>query len=145
MLVRPMLEYACEVWDPYVKELQLKLESVQRQALRFIYSSYRRQDSVSPLYDRASLPLLQVRRKQKRLKLFYSIINNLTLVDMHRYIDEDTSRINRNKHGQHVKERRFNKECFRYSFFVQTARDWNLLNESVVGARGRLEFASLIS
>jgi hypothetical protein len=33
-LVRPSLEYACSVWDPYTKENIIQLEQVQRRAAR---------------------------------------------------------------------------------------------------------------
>lgn len=43
-LVRPKLEYACEVWDSYVKKnLSQNWWSRQRQALHFIYYQYWRQ------------------------------------------------------------------------------------------------------
>lgn len=145
MLIRPLLEYACEVWDPHVKYLVSNLEQVQRRALRFVFSSYRRLDSVSPLYKRANLPLLQVRRKQKRLNLFYNIMNNLVLVNKQQYINESMSRITRNKHARHVEERKFSKDCLRYSFFLQTAREWNKLPAHVVTAETREEFSSLVS
>lgn len=137
VLVRPILEYACELWDPHFHYLVSDLERVQRRALRFIFSRFRKQDSVMPLYNKANLPLLQVRRKQKRLNLFYSIINNQVPIDKDLYIKESTSRIIRNKHPKHVEERRFTKDCMKYSFFVQTARDWNKLPNHIACANSR--------
>lgn len=145
VLVRPILEYACEVWDPYLKDSVSKLEQVQRRALRFIYSRYRRQDAVTPLYARANLPLLNVRRKEKRLSFFYLIINELLLVDKSRYINESKTRIVRNKHSRHVKENRFHKNCYKYSFFLSTARDWNCLPANIVNAGTREQFSALVS
>lgn len=69
--VRPVLEYACEVWDPHTAANIVKLESVQRKALRFIFNKYRRLDSVSDLYRRGGLETLEFRRKKSRLKLLY--------------------------------------------------------------------------
>lgn len=39
-LVRPTLEYACAVWDPYKKNQIDKLEKIKRLAARFICSRY---------------------------------------------------------------------------------------------------------
>ena len=35
-LCRPLLEYACEVWDPFIVRQMKLLENVQRRAVRFI-------------------------------------------------------------------------------------------------------------
>lgn len=40
-LVRPILEYAATVWDPYHKEELNSLEMVQRRAARFVQSQHR--------------------------------------------------------------------------------------------------------
>ena len=34
--MRPLLEYACSVWDPYTEENISRLEAVQRRAARFV-------------------------------------------------------------------------------------------------------------
>jgi len=51
-LVRPLVEFAAPVWDPYrVKDIN-KLEMVQRHAARFTKSDYRRSTwAVSQLVD----------------------------------------------------------------------------------------------
>jgi hypothetical protein len=38
-LVRPLMEYACTIWDPHTKENINKLEAVQRRSARFEYMS----------------------------------------------------------------------------------------------------------
>ena len=37
-LVRPLMEYACTIWDPHTKENINKLEAVQRRSARFVYN-----------------------------------------------------------------------------------------------------------
>lgn len=103
-----MLEYACEVWDPYVRKLHWKVYS---DAHCILFTRATEDRIRCPLFTTDILPLLPLRRKKekkKRLKLFYGVINNVALVNKHQ--------VTRNKHGRHVKEK-FNKECFRYSFF----------------------------
>lgn len=48
-IVRSKLEYAAEVWDPHHKTAILKLERLQRIAVRFIYKIYARHDYQSSL------------------------------------------------------------------------------------------------
>ena len=37
-IVRPIMEYASQIWDPYLKKQVKQLEKVQNQALRFIFN-----------------------------------------------------------------------------------------------------------
>jgi len=48
-LVRPHLEYASAVWDPYTARHSNKLDKVQRRAARFVRRDYRRTTSASQL------------------------------------------------------------------------------------------------
>ena len=75
-LVRPIMEYAAPVWDPYYNIDTYKLEKVQRRAARWILSEYSRTISVTSLLSTLNIPMLQQRRQSSRLTLFYKIINN---------------------------------------------------------------------
>ena len=48
-LVRPQLEYASTVWDPYTKSNTNALKMVQRRAARFVSGNYRRQANVGTM------------------------------------------------------------------------------------------------
>ena len=48
-LVRPILEYATEVWDPHYKCLIYKIQMVQRRAARWVLPDYRFQSSVTAM------------------------------------------------------------------------------------------------
>ena len=50
-LVRPILEYASTVWDPYTQANIYKLEMVQRSAARFVFQNYRRNASPSAMIN----------------------------------------------------------------------------------------------
>jgi hypothetical protein len=69
--VRPILEYACTVWDPHTDTNINKLEMVQRRAARFVLNNYHRTASVSAMIDYLKWPSLQERRKDARLTMFY--------------------------------------------------------------------------
>ena len=50
-LVRPTMEYASCVWDPYTNTNIKKLEMVQRRAARFVKGDYDRTSSVTAMLD----------------------------------------------------------------------------------------------
>jgi hypothetical protein len=74
-LCRPVLEYACEAWDPYYAKDIYKLELVQNKALRFILNLKGIQ-SMSDARDRLRINTLESRRKSCRLKLLTHLITN---------------------------------------------------------------------
>ena len=50
-ILRPKLEYASSVWDPYTAENINKLEGVQRRSARFVCNKYSRKESVTSMLD----------------------------------------------------------------------------------------------
>ena len=77
-MVRPQIEYAFAVWDPYYSNKKNKLESIQRRAARWVFGDYRRTSSVSSMLQQLSYPSLQIRRKISRLQLFHKIFHHQT-------------------------------------------------------------------
>ena len=80
-LVRPCLEYASSVWDPYTDAHIQKLESVQRRAARWVVSRYRQTSSVSDMLQDLNWPSLQSRRRQARPVNMYKYIHGLLVID----------------------------------------------------------------
>ena len=73
--IRPILEYSCQVWHPYlVKDIE-KLECVQKFALRLCVKQWDL-DYTNLLFI-CNLPTLAARRKYINLCIMYKIINNL--------------------------------------------------------------------
>ena len=62
-MVRPQLEYASAVWDPYHVGDISELEKIQRRAARWVLNDYGRFSSVSLMLDQLKWPTLQIRRK----------------------------------------------------------------------------------
>ena len=67
-LGRPILEYACSVWDPYAKKNIDKLENVQHRAARFVPHNYHKlwycnTSSIIAMLDCLGWPFLQHRWK----------------------------------------------------------------------------------
>ena len=70
-LVRPSLEYASAVWDPYNDKEVTKLEKVQRRAARWVVRRFRQTSSVSEMLEQLQWPPLSQRRRLARLALMY--------------------------------------------------------------------------
>ena len=69
--VRPILEYACTVWDPSTDTQMKILEAVQRRAARFVVNRYHNTSSVDAMINRLEWPSLHQRRKTCRLAMMY--------------------------------------------------------------------------
>lgn len=80
--VRPKLEYASEIWDPYYKKDTYAVEMIQRKAARFCMNNYRRESSVTELIETRGWDSLQLRRKQARLSLMCKLSNNLIDINL---------------------------------------------------------------
>ena len=72
-LVRPILEYASSVWDPYEEKDITKIEKVQRRAARFVLNRYRQTDSVTAMLEELGWHTLQQRRRKARLSMLHKI------------------------------------------------------------------------
>ena len=75
-LVRPNLEYAATVWDPYTKKDKDKLERVQNQAARFCMNNYDRHASVTAMKRELQWKSLEERRRVSRLCMMYKTTKN---------------------------------------------------------------------
>ena len=58
-LVRPILEYAATVWDPYTENEISSIEKVQRRAARWVSNRRRQISCVSSIRDSLEWPSLQ--------------------------------------------------------------------------------------
>jgi hypothetical protein len=125
--VRPILEYAAVVWEPYRIGQKKSLERVQRRAARFVTNTYDRTVSVSSLMSQLGWNSLEERRCKARLKCFYNVFNNLGgWSDLSTHLREPAFR-GRRDHCFKVYIPMAKKDFYKYSFFVRTCRDWNSL------------------
>lgn len=125
-LVRPCLEYASSVWDPYKACNIKKLEMVQRKAARFVCKDHRRSTSASILLQQLGWPTLQERRLNSRLKLFHKSINNIVALPVPDFV-EITRYHTRSSlaNGFSYRHVRVNTDVFKWSFWPRTIPDWN--------------------
>ena len=76
-MVRPHLEYASKVWDPYLQKDIKLLEGVQKFALRVCSKNY--DNSYEDLLDTFQLPELSTRRLYLRLALLLRLFMSHTI------------------------------------------------------------------
>lgn len=140
--VRPLLEYASIVWDPYRKCHESQIERIQNLALRFIFSRYKRTESVSSMRQEAQLDSLAKRRKISRLKELFSITTGMTKLDPQLYLRPSTSRSQRTSNVRAIAPYQYKNDVFKYSFFCRTIVEWNALPNEVVSCCNLKSFES---
>lgn len=142
-LIRPKVEYASPIWDPYQKYLINALESLQNRAARFIHSSYSYDVSISALKEKSKLQSLLHRRTISSLglfhKFFYSSLNRMP------YITPPSRISQRTGHPLQVSKPRTHTTTFSTSFFSRTASEWNALPHHVVSTNNRHMFYAAVS
>ena len=77
MYIRPLFEYACELWDNCGIGNSQKLEQLQLEAARIV-TGLHIFTKTEILYIETGWELLSVRRKRRKLQLFYNIVNKNT-------------------------------------------------------------------
>ena len=130
-LVRPLLEYSSSVWDPHTKTLVNKIEMVQRRAARFCHNDYKtiEKGCVSEMIRKLNLEPLNIRRTNKRLTIFHKAINgHLALPIGHL---QPVLRRTRHLNSKAYNTIHTSKDCYKYSFFPRTIKDWNSLPDKI--------------
>ena len=143
-LVRPQLEYAAPIWDPYTKEKTLQLEKIQRRAARWTTSNYDYRSSVTSMLDQLSWRTLEQRRADARLCLFYKMIHGIVAVPLPDYV-QPTYRVSRYCHSMTFRQIHTNRNYYKYSFFPLAIVQWNALPESVVSLQDLEAFMVAVS
>ena len=130
VLVRPQLEYAAPVWDPYTKEKRLQLEKVQGRAARWTTSNFDYRSSTTATVDKLGWRTLELRRADARLCLFFKIVYGLIALPLPEYI-EPSNRISRYCHSMTFRQLQTSTNYYKYSFFPLAIVQWNALPADV--------------
>ena len=136
-MVRPTLEYATTVWDPYPRPYLQKdikaVEQVQRRAARYVLNDYstRTPGCVTGMVNKLQWESLETSRRNDRLTMLYRIQHGL--VDIHP--DSYLQQSDRRTRGEHrLYQERTGSETYSYSFSPRTIRDWNMLPSRTTSA-----------
>ncbi len=125
-LVRPQLEYASSVWDPYHQEQISKIELVQRRAARWTLNNYAPLASVSDMLSKLGWRSLELRRCDARLALFYKVVHGFVAIPLPSYIVQP-SRFPSHSHSHYFRQVQVSRDYYKYSFFSLTIVQWNAL------------------
>jgi len=143
-LVRPQVEYAAVVWDPYTQENQKKIEMVQRRAARYVCNTYSREASVTTMLQELGWRSLLQRRADIRLVFLYKCINGLVAVDLSKDLNQQ-ARTSRHRNSSSYIVPCDKRDYIQQSFLPHTLFQWNLLTESVVTSPSLDTFKKLVS
>ena len=140
-MVRPILEYASPVWDPYQQTDIKALEQVQRRAARYVFNDYstRTPGCVTKMLDDLEWEPLEVRRRHDRLSMFYRMQHNLIDIPANRYLSSSDSRT---RGTVKFFQERISDTTYSNSFYPRTAREWDKLPSRVVSAASLEDFRS---
>lgn len=141
-LVRPILEYAAPVWNPYTDTDVNRIEQVQKNAARFVTNNYNPYVSSSDLVNTLNWDTLEQRRLNNQTILFYKFHNNLINLNLPESIElsSKTSRFN----SYQYKQLQANISSFNYSFFPRSIRIWNKLPNTVCTSQNVSSFKAAV-
>ncbi|KAK6191011.1 hypothetical protein SNE40_002761 [Patella caerulea] len=132
-LVRPIVEYASTVWDPYTQKDVHTLEMVQRRGARYICNKLGNRSSVDHMLDKLEWKSLEQRRKEARLTMLFKIQNKDVDINAENRLIPPR-RLTRNMHQLSFQVPNTNSGYRKFSFFPRTIRDWNSLSPDIVSA-----------
>ena len=135
-LVHPHLDYASNIWNPYLLEDMRTIEKIQRRATKLIplfkqYSYYERLSALN-------LPSLQYRRLRMDLIMTYKILHGTVHLSKDHFFIMNTNPTRTN--GFKIYKSRCIKSARRYSFSQRIIDHWNRLPPEIVNAPNLLSF-----
>ena len=128
-LVRPILEYATVVWDPYQQYLINNIEMVQRRAARWVKQEYGITTSVTSILNNLKWSTLSKCRQYSRLILFIKFLHhNPPIIKIpNHYLPSTMSHCTWSTHYLRYIPLSSSMTYFQKSFFPRTIIDWNNL------------------
>ena len=130
-IVRPSMEYAAVIWDPYHHNNIQQLEKVQRRAARWVLNDFNRFSSVTAMLQHLSWPSLQLRRKISRLQALFKIIHQDYSLSIPLHFISMT-RSTRLYHPHRFILPNSSTHSYQQSFFSRSIKDWNNLPSSII-------------
>ena len=138
-LLRPLLEYAVPVWNPYLVKDIHAIENVQRRASRL---ALRQKGGDIQYEERCTIlnwPLLSTRRTYFSLVECYKIVFGLSHLDFQEFFEFAKVHSTRANHSYKLCLKSSKINCFKHSFFfIRVVSYLNSLSKNIVKA-GTLE------
>ena len=135
-LVRPHLDYASNIWNPYLLEDMHTIEKLQRRATKLIPSL--KQCTYQERLSALNLPSLQYRRLRMDPIMTYKILQGTVHLRKDHFFIMNTNPTRTN--GLKIYKHHCNKTLRRYSFSQRIIDHWNRLPSEIVNAPNLLSF-----
>jgi len=135
-MVRPLMEYAPAVWDPYYVGDTLELEKVQCRAARWGLNDYGRYSSVSSMLVQLGWVTLKIRCTTTRLQTLFKILHNAYSINIPPHYFPKT-RHTRQYHTLHFIIPNSATAAYQQSYYSRTIKEWNHLPQEII-ERGNL-------
>ena len=129
-MVRPIVEYACPVWNPHQQYLSDKLERVQRNASRWILGS---SIDYSERLEYLGWPTLNSRREFLSLVQLFKFINGFSRVDLCNYLTFSNSRT-RSTNNVKIWTPYARTNILKNSFWYKYIKIWNDLPNDIISS-----------
>ena len=142
-LVRPIMEYAASVWDPYHHNDIQTLEKVQRRAARWVMNDYSWYSSVSNMLNNLNWPSLHLRHRISRLQTFYKAIYKLSALSIPSYF-APSQRLTRHFHPLHYIILSTRTTSHQQSYFPRSIKEWNELPSYIIESNNLQSFTTLL-
>ena len=142
-IVRPTLDYASSVWDPYRTTDINRVEQVQRRAARFVHCNYwdRTPGCVSRMVRELGWPPLVDRRREHRLTMLYKIQRGLVDINPGPILRTNDRRT---RGGNRIYQPAAPQPVYKYSFYPRTIQEWNMLPPTTTDCPTLEEFTAAI-
>ena len=133
-LVRPHLEYACQVWDSHLSKDKAALEKAKKFACKLAILKWG--SSYEELLSLTDLKSLQDRRLDFKLGLIFKMVHTLALC----YFPADSwayrtkHRCSWNSNSLQLLRPPARTNAYLNSFFPHTIAKWNMLDNSTITA-----------
>ena len=137
--IRPLVEYASNVWCPYKLKHVRAIEKIQRHFTRRIpmFRDYSYEERLA----RLNLETLELRRLRFDLVLYYKMFNDLGSFDVNCYFEFPTrTRQTRSDGGKPLPKIRGKTKVLENHFFQRRIECWNSLPEFVRSATSVKQF-----
>lgn len=137
-IVRPHLEYGCQIWDPHLVKDKTALENVQKFACRI--ASARWDEGYEDLLNHLNLQPLHQRRLHAKLGLLYKIIHKLCFFPENTFQERSICHSHRVTHQHQLNIPFAHSNSYLYSFVPHTISTWNSLPDNFVCAPSYASF-----
>ena len=129
-LVRPNLEYAVQVWNPYQKGEKEKIEKIQRRATKMVREL--KDNCYEERLHKLDLMSTETRRERGDQIMCYKILNNKVTVDEHVLIKATETRTR--GHSMKLAKTTMASEIRKNFFSNRVVNKWNDLRQETVTA-----------